>query len=60
MLIETDARASETWTRTGLADLPPVESDSLLQLIEVHLFRLNSLTHDFREVFFESQRHGCI
>ena len=33
MLSETDARAQESSTRTGLGDLPPVQSDSLLALI---------------------------
>jgi len=33
MLSETDVRTQYSSTRAGLADLPPVESDSLLQLI---------------------------
>ena len=33
MLSETDARAQDSSTRTGLGDLPPVQSDSLLALI---------------------------
>jgi aromatic-amino-acid transaminase len=33
MLSETDARAQESKPRVGLADLPPVQSDSLLALI---------------------------